>query len=256
MPEPGVTLVVLPLNLISSATVRFLAALFHSVTRMMILYHFPIEPLSRKIRIVLGELNLPVEYRVEEVWKSRDAFLHLNPAGTVPVLLDIDGTVVVAGAQPIAEYLNETRAEESLIPGDPPGRAEVRRLCDWFDGKFNREVTECLLGEKFFKRLRRQGGPDGAAIRAGRSNLDMHLSYIGYLADRRRWLAGDNFSLADISAAAQLSCVDYLGDIDWGNYIEAKQWYVKIKSRPSFRPLLEDRFAGMPPASHYADVDF
>jgi glutathione S-transferase len=82
------------------------------------------------------------------------------------------------------------------------------------------------------------------------------LSYIGYLADRRAWLAGDQFSLADIAAAAQISCIDYLGDVPWEDYQEAKQWYARIKSRPSFRPILEDYVPGMRPPAHYTDLDF
>jgi glutathione S-transferase len=76
------------------------------------------------------------------------------------------------------------------------------------------------------------------------------------LAERRRWLAGDSLSLADVAAAAQLSSVDYLGDVPWEGHPEAKDWYVRLKSRPSLRPLLKDHIAGVPPPKHYADLDF
>jgi glutathione S-transferase len=74
--------------------------------------------------------------------------------------------------------------------------------------------------------------------------------------DSRNWLAGDNFSLADISAAAQISCVDYTGSIKWDNYPEVKDWYVRIKSRPSFRDILADRIPSIVPPSHYQELDF
>jgi len=74
--------------------------------------------------------------------------------------------------------------------------------------------------------------------------------------ERRRWLAGENFSLADITAAAHLSTLDYLGDVPWDNHEPAKEWYARIKSRPSFRPLLADHIPGAPPPKHYADLDF
>ena len=74
--------------------------------------------------------------------------------------------------------------------------------------------------------------------------------------ERRKWLAGDEFSLADIAAAAHLSAVDYLGDVPWDDHETAKEWYMKVKSRPAFRPLLADSIPGCPPPIHYADLDF
>ena len=79
---------------------------------------------------------------------------------------------------------------------------------------------------------------------------------IAWLTERRRFLAGDHFSLADIAAAAQLSALDYLGDVPWEQHAGAKDWYARIKSRPSFRPLLADHIPGAPPPKHYADLDF
>ena len=222
---------------------------------MRTLLHLPLDPFSRKIRIVLSEKKIEVELTIEQFWERRDGFLALNPAGTVPVLQEPDGTVI-APSQAIAEYLDETVPEPALIRGNAAQRAEVRRLCAWFDLKFHREVTEHLFGEKLMKRFLGLGEPNTAAIRAGHANMDTHLSYIGYLADRRTWLAGDHFSLADIAAAAQISCVDYLGDVPWEDYQEAKLWYARIKSRPSFQPLLEDYVPGMRPPAHYTNLDF
>ena len=95
-----------------------------------------------------------------------------------------------------------------------------------------------------------------AAIRAARSIIRYHLGYVGWLMGSRNWLAGDRLSYADLAAAAQFSSADYLGDVPWNESETARTWYARIKSRPSFRPLLADRIAGMPPASHYADLDF
>ena len=85
-------------------------------------------------------------------------------------------------------------------------------------------------------------------MRAGLANIHLHLEYIAYLFERRNWLAGEALSLADIAAAAQLSVLDYLGDVPWDRHPGAKLWYSRIKSRPSFRPLLADRLPGLKPA--------
>ena len=106
--------------------------------------------------------------------------------------------------------------------------------------------------ERFYKRLMRieQGGgpPDTDAIRAARINVRYHLAYIGWLVRTRDWLAGDRMSYADLAAAAHLSAVDYLGDVPWSEDEAAKNWYARVKSRPSFRPLLAETWPGLAPA--------
>ena len=219
------------------------------------LLHLPLDPFSRKIRIVLGEKKITALLAVEPIWERRHEFLSINPAGTVPVFIEDDGTTI-STSQAIAEYLEETSKEPALIFGTALQRAEIRRLCNWFDVKFNTEVTEYLLGEKIMKRFLGLGEPSSETIRAGYANIDTHLGYIEYLAEQRAWLAGENFSLADITAASHLSCIDYLGDIAWEDYQQAKQWYARIKSRPSFRPLLQDLIPGTQPPAHYKNLDF
>lgn len=223
---------------------------------MRILYHHWLSPFSRKVRIALGEKKLPFELVLEKEWEQRAEFLALNPAGEVPVMIEPDGAVLPY-ATAIVEYLDELFPEPSLLGSDPLFRAEVRRLNGWFDAKFNREVTEALVGQKVMRRLMGLGSsPDSQAVRTGFGLLRWHLDYIGMLAENRRWLAGDDFSLADIVAAAHLSTVDYIGDVPWEKHPAAKDWYARVKSRPSFRPLLADILPGFPPPPHYADLDF
>jgi len=222
---------------------------------MRLLYHLWLSPFSRKIRVVLKEKNLDFTMKVEKTWERRPEFLALNPAGEVPVLIEPDGSVL-ADANAIAEFLDEAYREKLLLGLNPLDRAEVRRLTAWFDGKLNREVTEPLVGEKMMKRFLGLGAPDSGAIRAGKANLGYHLDYITFLVERRRWLAGDHFSLADISAAPHLSALDYIGDVPGDAHEPANEWYARIKSRPSFRPLLADHIPGAPPPKHYADLDF
>ncbi len=232
---------------------------------MVTLFHQPLDPHSRFARLMLGEYGLAVELEEERAWERRAAFLALNPAGTLPVLQEttLDGRdVTICGIMPLAEYLDETRGSDlgskRLLPGDAVERAEMRRLLDWFNRKFYEEVGQLLVHEKLTKRdfTGSASSPDMNAIRAAQHNIRYHLRYIGYLISQRPFLAGDWMTYADLAAAAQLSTIDYFGDVPWDEDEGAKIWYARIKSRPSFRPLLADLIAGMPPPSSYADLDF
>jgi glutathione S-transferase len=222
---------------------------------MRTIYHLWLSPTCRKIRIALAEKKLQFDMALEKTWEWRDDFLALNPAGTVPVLIEPDG-LVLSEPYAIAEYLDEKYPEPMLFGTDAVERAETRRLVAWFDGKFQDEVTTNLVDEKIMKRFLNLGEPSSQAIRAGNTNIHHHLDYIGWLIEDRQWLAGANFSFADISAAAHLSCLDYLNDVPWSDHEPAKDWYARVKSRPSFREILGDHIPGYPPPKHYADLDF
>ncbi len=218
------------------------------------LYHLPLSPFSRKVRLVLAEKKIDVELVEERPWERRLDYLRQNPAGKVP-MLKIDG-LVLAESPAIVEYIEETHPQPPLLPTNPAERAEVRRLASWFDDKFHHEVTVNLLYERVNKKLMKTGYPDSARIKAGSKNIKYHLDYMGWLLDQRRWLAGEQMSLADFAAAAQLSCLDYVGDVDWNRNQAVRDWYSKIKSRPAFRPILADHIPGFTPPPHYADLDF
>ncbi|POF63471.1 glutathione S-transferase [Novacetimonas maltaceti] len=222
---------------------------------MRILYHLPLSPYSRKVRLALGEKRLPFELKMERVWERRPDYLAHNPAGTVPMLVEETG-LAIPDSWVICEYLEEAYPDTPLLGRTLAERVEVRRLVVWFDEKFGNEVTRNLLNEKVMKRISGRGNPDGGALRAGYANIRFHLSYIDWLAETRQWMAGNMLSLADFAAASHLSCLDFIDDIAWDSAPAAKDWYARIKSRPCFRSLLQDRVSGMTPPAHYADLDF
>ena len=220
---------------------------------MRTLFYLWLHPFSRKVRVVLAEKNLSFEAHIERTWERRTEFLAVNPAGDVPVMIEQDGTTL-ANSQVICEYLEEVYPEVNLLGHDPVQRSETRRLVSWFDLKFNKEVTRNLVDEKLMKPFLKLGEPHGPSVRAGHANIHYHLDYIGFLTEKRNWLAGDAFSLADITAAAHLSCIDYIGDVPWDEHEAARRWYGRIKSRPSFAPLLADRLPGFDPNQAYMRV--
>jgi glutathione S-transferase len=230
---------------------------------MLTLFHHPFCPHSRFIRLALGEYGLSARLVEERTWERRKDFLILNPAGTTPVLVE-EGQPPVPGAGIIAEYLDETRGAElgphRFLPAATAARVEVRRLMSWFNDKFFAEVTGPLTMERLYKRhlpaSAGGGSPETEVMRVARHNIRYHLSYIGWLVRTRDWLAGERMSYADLAAATHLSAADYLGDVPWNEDEAAKTWYARLKSRPSFRPLLAETLAGIPPSETYANLDF
>ncbi len=230
---------------------------------MLTLFHHPFCPHSRFLRLALDELSLAPHLVEERAWERRTEFLKLNPAGTTPVLVE-EGLPPVPGAAIIAEYLDETYGSkpqrQRLLPADPGARIEARRLMSWFNDKFFAEVSGPIVMERVYKRyipLTQGGGsPDTEALRAARNNIKYHLAYIGWLIRSRDWLAGPSLTYADLAAAAHLSAADYMGDVPWDEDETAKTWYARVKSRPSFRTLLNDTLPGLAPSPSYANLDF
>ena len=221
---------------------------------MLRLFHVPLSPFCRKVRLSLAEKRVEVELVEERYWEKDPDFLRRNPAGKVPIL-KMDGRFL-AESGPICEYLEEKFPDSPLMPQDLEERHEVRRLVSWFDDKFHHEVTSKLLYERVNKKMMGTGYPDSTHVKAGARAIKYHLDYMAWLLDHRRWLAGDTMTLADFAAAAHLSSLDYISDVDWNRSASVKDWYAKIKSRPAFRGILADQVSGFPPPAHYADLDF
>lgn len=222
------------------------------------LHHFPLDPASRQVRLALGEKRLAFAEEQVRYWERPASLVKMNPSGLTPVLTigaSRDRLVLCEG-RAILDYLEEAHPEPPLLGRDPAERAEARRLLQWFDRKFDYEVGGFILHEKMEKRLLGLGAPDLASLRQGREALRVHLAYVEGLLSSRDWLAGRRLSLADFAAAAHLSVIDYFGDVPWRDFPAVKTWYMKLKSRPCFRPLLADRWPGLAPARHYDDLDF
>jgi glutathione S-transferase len=218
------------------------------------LYHIAMSPYCRKVRLILAEKRIECELIEERYWERDPSFLRRNPAAKVPVL-EIDGKIMSESAA-ICEYLEEKYPNPSLMPVDIHQRYEVRRLVGWFDDKFHRDVTSKLVYERVTKKIMGQGYPDSKNVKDGAKKIKYHLDYIAWLLEQRSWLAGDLMSLADFAAAAHLSALDYISDVDWHRSKTLKDWYAKIKSRPAFRSILADQVPGFPQPSHYAALDF
>ncbi len=221
---------------------------------MVLLVHHSIVPQSRKIRLIMAEKKMLFVLKEEEPWNLSQDIKNINPSEDLPILI-FDGCVI-SGNYAITEYLEESNPQYKLLPEEPKNKAEVRRIVEWFDNKFYNEVYKYIVTEKITKRFQYKLAPNSKILKAGLNNLRFHMEYIDYLSDRNSYLAGNTLTLADLTVAAHLSILDYLGDVPWEEYKNAKLWYAKIKSRPSFKEILKDNIKGIPPSSNYTNLDF
>lgn len=222
------------------------------------LLHHRLDPASRLIRLMLAEYGIAVELEDIRPWAREPRLLELNPAASVPILIDeTEGPVVgVLAAIHCIEERYTPSAVSGLFPASAVERAEMWRLLEWVLSKLGDEVSRYIIEEKIVKRDARTGSPDPAVLRVAKANLGEHMAYFNWVLATRRWLAGDTMTLADFALAAHFSSLDYLGEIYWENAVETRDWYARIKSRPAFRTLLTDRVVGMPAHAGYADLDF
>ncbi len=222
------------------------------------LYYHPICPFSRKVRAHLFAKEVDFELVQENFWERRKEFISMNAAGTIPILFDNSKAVVICGSDVIIEYIEEKHSESQNFLGDSSAKkAEARRIQNWFDEKFYHEVSKYILNERYFNRyLPDKKAPNSEILRVVRKNLNVHLNYIQYLLETRKYLACDQISVADYAAASHLSVLDYFGDINWQYHGVVKDWYSLIKSHKAFNQILKDRLPGVNPPQWYSQLDF
>lgn len=225
---------------------------------MRTLFYYPLHAFSRIVRVMLGEKQLECKLVHESPWNLSEQLLKSNRFGSLPALIDVNGTSV-SGIYSIVEYLEESYPEQNLLGRNAMQRMESRQIASWFALDFFHEVYCPILNEKIIKRFKSKAvnTPNPAIIRNASHKIPKYMGHLSYLLTKRSWLAGNEFTIADIFASSFLSVLDYLSTLKWMNYDDSiLTWYVRIKSRKSFRGLLADSVPNMPPDPLYAKLDF
>ena len=221
---------------------------------MYTLYHYYLCPSSRFIRLVLEEYKISYDTQLENYWKPQKEFLLLNPAGHLPVLINLDNYALI-GANVCMEYFKSLNLKPNLMNDEYKEQAEIRRICHWFEIVFKKEVLDPIIYEKVYSRLVENINPNSNNIRSALQNLNFHIQYFDYLLKHRDWIVGDSLTYSDLIASANFSTMDYLGLLDFGKCQHIKEWYLKLKSRPSFKILLKDQIVGLNPDNNYKYID-
>ena len=221
---------------------------------MITLYHYYLCSSSRYIRLILEEHKITYHTQLENYWKPQMDFLQLNPAGHLPVLVNEENFPLI-GANACIEYVKDLELRPNLFVNNYKEKAETNRLIHWFDVIFKKEVFDPIIYEKVFSRVVDNITPNSENIRAALNNLDFHIQYFNYLLNNKNYFIKDELTYLDFLAAANFSVLDYLGLLNLKSYENIRNWYFKVKSRPSFKTLLKDQIVGLYPDENYKNMD-
>jgi glutathione S-transferase len=231
---------------------------------MLTLFHHNISVCAQKVRLVLAEKNVPWEGRHVDLEKGehlKPEYLRIHPKGYVPALVH-DGYTIIESTL-ICEYLDDVFPDPPLKPEHP---GEVARMRLWpkavDDGlhfaigsishtaAFMPQLKKIMSVAEIEERLKRM--PDkarsarqlellrnGLEARFVRDALRLYDKSIGEMEatlEQRPWLAGDQFTLADIALIPYIERLDRLGFSRLWNPTRPKvrAWLARMRARPSF----------------------
>ena len=221
------------------------------------LYSYALCPFCRAVRFYLSEKAIDYELVESNPWEKDNKFQNNDISIEIPILEECERDKrMISGSMAIFDYFNETNRMDKMTGVTTIDRLEITRICEKFNTMFFADVTRPLIYEKVLKRYYSNRYPNSTSIREAIAKIDEYMEFIAWLFERRNWLGGEEFSLADIVVASHISCLDYLGLVNWDRFMRVKDWYVRVKSRPSFKSILADRVHGVIPADIYTELDF
>jgi glutathione S-transferase len=234
------------------------------------LYHYPLCPFSRKVRMFCYENDIFFNLVQEDFWKERENFLKLNPFGEVPFLVaklsdeENNNTFFsIQGSGNILIYLSKKTKKDLYLIQEKnlkedellERQLEVGKIINWFDNKFYKEVLEIILEERVYS-LMRGKNTNVQFLDIARKNLTIHFEYFVKIINEKNFFASEYKTFADLVAASHISVLDYLGEINWQEYPILKDWYCILKSQPSFHEILADTIPEIKPSLNYQRLDF
>ena len=201
----------------------------------MKLYHTQVAPNARRVRIFLAEKDLLKHVELitvklgEGEHKSSD-FLSKNPYATVPVLELEDGTYLTE-SHSISRYF-ESLSQSNQLFGDSPQQQAVTDMWQrraelgvlYSTGNYFHHATSGIGDERYRNKdwgLHQQ------------KNLVQHLKIMDEQLEKNEFLAGDKYSIADITLLCALDFALHLELLKLNDYPQLSRWHKEVSQRPS-----------------------
>jgi glutathione S-transferase len=185
----------------------------------------------RRVNATIQHLGLDVEIveRGMGDLKTPD-YLALNPNGKVPTL--VDGDLVLWESRSIMQYL-ATKKPNTLWSSDPKRQADIARWQFW-EAVHLSKGTGAFAFEKLFKKIFMKQDPDPVAVAAGEKEWHTFAPVLNGQLETRKWIMGDDLTLADFSVGACFSYAEASG-LPWDNYKHIKAWYTHLGELPAWK---------------------
>jgi len=202
---------------------------------MMRLYHDLRAPNPRRVRMFLAEKGLLDQVELVEVSiathaNMTPAFLDKNPLGLVPVLELADGRILRESIA-ICRYIEELHPTPSLFGADPWRRAMIEQWNRLAEIEVLGPIAQVFRNSHAFWQGRIKQSPEFAEIM--REQVRGRMAWLDRELADRRFLAGDDYSVADITLMCGLDfgkvSAIRIGD-DTPNL---KRWHTEVSARPS-----------------------
>lgn len=205
---------------------------------MSLTLHFhPLASYCHKVLIALYENDTPFTPNTVDLSNEseRAALLKMWPIGKFPVLLDDARNQTVPESTVIIEYLDRHYpGRMPFIPADAD-RAWQTRLRDRFCDHYVHEPMQRIVGD----RLRPEGKKDPHGVEEARARLRTSYDMIDKQMATRKWAMGEEFSLADCSAAPALFFANEVMPFGEG-HANVAAYLDRLKARPSYARVLKE----------------
>ena len=197
---------------------------------MVKLYGNPFSTCTRKVLATLAETKTPYEFSVVDFAKGehkQQPHLSRQPFGQVPAI-DDDGFALYE-SRAICRYLSE-KADSALTPRNPQQRAKMEQWLSVETSNFTPHAMKFIY-HYVFKRPQ-----EAAVLDAARSSLENCLQILSDNLSTNQYLAGDQFTLADIGL---MPYVEYLMATPEAETLKKFPtfiaWWSRVSERPSWK---------------------
>lgn len=193
-------------------------------------------PNCRKVLATVNYLNMDIEH-IELDFSSGDLtkpqFLEVNPNGMVPALEDGDFKLWESNA--IMQYLADKYGPNELLPDDPRIRADITRWQCWDLAHFNNAISHITF-EKMFRPMMLGQEPNDVLLEEGVQRFHRHAPVLEAQLENRRFVLGDNVTLADFSLASQAKLYEPAG-VPINDYPNIKAWLSRLDELPAWSSI-------------------
>jgi len=195
---------------------------------MLTLFDYPPSQNAWKVRLLLNHLERAYRTEIVSIFEGAgrsDAYLAINPTGTVPAIRLDDGRTL-AESNAILAYLADGTP---YLPSDPFERAKVQQ---WLH--FEQERVESVIGSlRYWTLTGKLAQRPPELVDMKRNAAQRTLAILERELTTHAFLANDRYSIADISVFAYASRAEEAG-ISLEPYPHFRAWIARVQAEPGF----------------------